>query len=286
MALLRQGGSPLKTIKGYMRRLLFISAIAIVLASCSAQKRALYLQDLSTEKVMELVDNYQIRLKPHDQITVVVNSRFPELAAPFNTSSSYNSLTGTPIDRINTVPTTTSAMQIRTIDENGKLFMPIIGEIDCNGKTRHELAREIERLIREGGHIQDPSVNVQFADLAISILGEVTRPGRFNITSDRITLLDALALAGDLTIYGQRSDVTVIREVGGVRTTAQLDLTSQDIFLSPYYYLQQNDIVYVKPNKYKAQTGEYNQNRTFYLSLISTAISVATLIVTINFASK
>lgn len=269
-----------------MRKILFIVAIAILFASCSAQKRALYLQDLSPERFMELIDTYQIRLKPHDQITVVVNSSHPELAAPFNTSSSYNSLTGTPIDRINNITNPNSAIQIRTIDEKGMLLMPIIGAIDCNGKTRHELAREIEKLIREGGHLQDPSVNVQFADLAISILGEVQKPGRYNITSDRLTLFDALAMAGDLTIYGQRSDVTVIRENNGVRTTAQLDLTSQDIFLSPYYYLQQNDVIYVKPNKYKAQTGEYNQNRTFYLSLISTAISVATLVVTINFASK
>ena len=103
-----------------------------------------------------------------------------------------------------------------------------------------------------------------------------------SITTDRISLLDALALAGDLTVYGQRNDVTVIREEEGKRTSAQLDLTSTDIFTSPYFYLQQNDLVYVKPNKYKARTGEVDPNRNFYISLSSIAISLATLIVTLT----
>lgn len=116
----------------------------------------------------------------------------------------------------------------------------------------------------------------------ISVIGEVARPGQYDITNDRISLLDALSLAGDLTIYGVRSDVKVIREENGVRTTASLDLTSQDIYDSPYFYLQQNDVIYVKPNKYRAQAGEISQNRSFYISLVSTAVSVATLIVTLT----
>ena len=109
--------------------------------------------------------------------------------------------------------------------------------------------------------------------MKISVIGEVARPGQYDITNDRISLLDALSLAGDLTIYGVRSDVKVIREENGVRTTASLDLTSQDIYDSPYFYLQQNDVIYVKPNKYRAQAGEISQNRSFYISLLSRPIS-------------
>lgn len=265
-----------------MKKLLILAISALLMASCASQKRALYLQDLDTKTAAEIANSYQIRFKPHDRLTVVVNSRHPELAAPFNTASSFNSLSGIPIagERYNS--STSNSLQVRTIDSEGMLEMPIIGKIPCAGKTREEVAEEIARKIKEGGHISDPTVNIQFADMAVTIVGDVTKPGRYNITTDRLSLLDALALAGDLTIFGQRKDVTVIREENGVRTSATLDITSQDIFSSPYYYIQQNDVIYVKPNKYKTATGEYNQNRSFYISLISAAVSVATLIVTIT----
>ena len=241
----------------------------VVLASCASQKRVIYLQDTQADEQIKIAQDYQIRIKPLDRLTVVVNSRDTELAGPFNTSTSLNSLTGTPLS---TYSSNSASLQIRTVDENGDLDMPIIGPIQCKGKTRSELAQEIADKIREGGYISDPTVNIQFADMKISVIGEVAR----------ISLLDALSLAGDLTIYGVRSDVKVIREENGVRTTASLDLTSQDIYDSPYFYLQQNDVIYVKPNKYRAQAGEISQNRSFYISLISTAVSVATLIVTLT----
>ena len=168
------------------------------------------------------------------------------------------------------------------MDEQGCLEMPVIGKVQCNGLTRHELAETIAGKIREGGYINDPTVNVQFDDMKISVIGEVTRPGQYNVTRDKISIFDALAMAGDMTVFGIRNEVAVQREVDGVRTIEYLDLTSKEIFNSPAFYIQQNDVIYVKPNKYKAQTGEINQNRSFYLSLISTAISVATLIVTLT----
>lgn len=265
-----------------MKRLLLIALAGWMLASCASQKRVLYLQDLDPQKAEQIISDYQITLKPLDRLTVVVNSKRPELAAPFNTSSSFNSLTGVPIDGASVTATANAALQVRTIDAEGMLEMPIIGKIDCNGKTRQEVADEIARRIIEGGHLNDPNINIQFADMAITILGEVTKPGRYNIVTDRVSLFDALSMAGDLTVYGQRNDVTVIREQEGKRTVAVLDLTSSEILTSPYFYLQQNDVVYVKPNKYKAQTGEYNQNRSFYLSIVSTLVSVATLIVTLT----
>lgn len=265
-----------------MKRILFVVLSVVLTASCASQKRALYLQDLDTQSAQQIAENYQIRIKPLDRLTIVVNSKNPELAAPFNTSTSFNSLTGTPISGETLTTAGSGTLQVRTVDENGLLEMPIIGSVECAGKTRSELAREIADKIRSGGHISDPTVNIQFADMRFSVLGEVARPGLYDITKDRISLFDALSLAGDLTIYGIRNDVSVIREENGVRTSASLDLTSQDIFRSPYFYIQQNDVIYVRPNKYKAQSGEINQNRSFYISLMSTAVSVATLIVTIT----
>lgn len=259
---------------------LIIAAIAVFLCSCSASKHVNYIQDARIDSPERITEDYQLRIKPLDKLTIVVNSKDPELAAPFNTATSFNSLSGAPAG---TGQVSATSLQIRTVDEFGKLSMPIIGELECAGKTRTELARDIEQKIKDGRYISDPTVNVQFADLAISVLGEVTKPGQFNIVNDRVSIFDALAMAGDMTIYGVRNNVKVIREVDGKRVVGQVDLTSKDgVMGTPYYYLQQNDIVYVEPNKNKAQTAEINPNRSFWISATSIILSVATLIATIT----
>ena len=249
---------------------------ALLVTSCASQKRAWYLQDAQPFTPEQIAENGQIRIKPLDRLTIVVNSKDPELAVPFNSSSSLSSLTGA----TNYGSATNQSLQIRTVDENGQLEMPVIGKIECKGKTRSELAQAIADKIVEGGYINDPTVNVQFADMKISVIGEVARPGHYDVTRDKLSIFDALAMAGDLTIYGIRTDVAVAREVDGVRTIEYL--TSKELFNSPAFYIQQNDVIYVKPNKYKAQAGEISQNRNFYLSLVGTAISVATLIITLT----
>ena len=251
---------------------------ALLLASCATNKRAAYIQQVQTDIPTAIEQDYQIRIKPLDRLTVTINSKDPELAAPFNAASSYNSLNG-----LSSYSSSSNGnLQILTVDKEGKIQLPIIGEIDCDGLTRNELAKKIENTIRENGMVHDPIVIIQFADVKFSVLGEVARPGQFSITEDRISLFDALAMAGDLTIYGQRENVALIREENGMRTVHYFDLKNPDILTSPYFYLQQDDVVYVTPNKYKAQAGEINQNRSFYISLVSVAVSVATLLVTIT----
>lgn len=249
----------------------------LLLGACNAQRNVLLLQDVENGAEISLPENYMIRIKPLDQLTVVVNSRNPELAKPFNSSSSYNALTGTNIASA----TGENSLQVLTVDEQGYLTMPILGEIECAGMTRQEFAQDIERRIIEGGYLSDPQVNVRFAELTISIIGEVNRPGRYDIKKDQISILEALALAGDMTIYGNRSEVAVVREKDGKSIVTKLDLRSGDVFASPCYYLEQNDVVIVSPNKYKAATSEINQNRTFWISIASTTISLATLIITL-----
>lgn len=262
-----------------MKHMKLLLLAAILLSSCAAQKRAWYLQDAQPYTPEQILQNGQIRIKPFDRLTIVVNSKDPELAVPFNTATSYASLSGL---MSGGSANGSSSLQIRTVDENGILEMPVIGKVECVGKTRSELAQAIADKISQGGYINDPTVNVQFADMKFSVLGEVARPGNYDITSDRVSLFDALSMAGDLTIFGIRTDVAVAREKDGVRTIEYLDLTSKEIFNSPSFYIQQNDVIYVKPNKYKAQSGEISQNRSFYISLVATAVSVATLIVTLT----
>ena len=251
---------------------------ALLLASCATNKRAAYIQQVQTDIPTAIEQDYQIRIKPLDRLTVTINSKDPELAAPFNAASSYNSLNG-----LSSYSSSSNGnLQILTVDKEGKIQLPINGEIECDGHTRNELAKKIENTIRENGMVHDPIVIIQFADVKFSVLGEVARPGQFSITKDRISLFDALAMAGDLTIYGQRENVALIREENGMRTVHYFDLKNPDILTSPYFYLQQDDVVYVTPNKYKAQAGEINQNLSFYISLVSVAVSVATLLVTIT----
>lgn len=254
----------------------------LLLGACDAQRRVLYLQDVDSGSVVELPESCIIRLKPYDQIHIVVNSLNPELARPFNSSSNYSAFIGSH------ALTTASedAIQTFTIDKNGCIDFPVLGEIRCEGMTREELAELIERRIIDCGYISDPKVNVSFSNLAISIVGEVNKPGRYTIDRDKISIFDALALAGDLTIYANRDNVAVVREHEGKNIITKLDLRSQDVFLSPCFYLEQNDVVIVSPNKYRAATAEINQNRTFWLSITGTAVSLATLIVTIFSVSK
>lgn len=255
---------------------LLLVGIAILLASCNAQERVLYLQGIESGSEIAIPDNYVMRIKPLDQLVVIVNCKDPELALPFNTSTGYSSVNGTKTSTSNA-----NNLQVMTVDTDGYLDLPVIGRIHCAGLSRDELATKIENTIIDGGYIADPKVNVRFAQLSISVIGEVSAPGHYNIAKDKITIFDALAMAKDLTIYGSREDVAVIREKDGKRVITKLDLRSPEVFNSPCYYLEQNDVVIVSPNKYKAATSEINQNRSFWISITSTAISLATLVMTI-----
>lgn len=266
----------------------FISAIllATLLVGCNATKRISY-GFKKDEIVKSLMSDGQIRIKPLDRLTILVSSQNSELAAPFNASSSFNSLSANPagVSSANGL----QSVQVRTVDENGILEMPIIGKIQCKGKTRTELANEIAKKIIDGGYISDAMVNIQFADMKVYVLGEVTRPGQFDITRDKITILEALAMAGDMTIFGNRANVTVVRRSADDKQyeVHELNFLEGDQMSSPAFYLQQGDVVYVHPNKYKAATAEINQNRTFWLSIVSTLITATSLVLTIvNFARK
>ncbi len=265
-------------------RLLLLAVVAVGICACSPQKRIIYLQDIADNSEFKLPNESQIRIKPLDRLTVVVSSKDSELAYPFNTATSYNSLTNSPYGSSNV--NGTQSLQIRTVNEQGYLYMPIIGEIYCAGKTRSELAEEIANKIIAGGYISDATVNIQFADMKVFVMGEVARPGQFDITRDRINLLEALAMAGDMTIYGNRTNVSVIRNENGTNKVYVMDLLNSDMFSSPGYFLQQGDVVYVQPNRYKSATAEINQNRSFWISIASTLLTATSLVISILAYSK
>ena len=251
----------------------FLCLIAF-LASCSAPKEVLYLQDIASIKEENIDKNYEVIIHKDDLLAILVNSKDPELALPFNV----------PVVTYQIGAQTTAQQRLLgyLVDQNGDIDFPILGKIHVEGLTRMQVTELIKQKLMSEDLIKDPIVTVQFLNFKVSVMGEVTRPGTFDISGDRITLLEALSMAGDLTIYGRRDRVAVIREKDGKRRILYHDLRSSDIFQSPCYYLQQNDIVYVEPNKAKTGQSRINSNNSVgvWLSAVSVLASITSLMVT------
>ena len=237
----------------------------ILFSACNSTKEVVYLQDVVPLKQQDIERKYEVFIHEDDLLSIMVNSKDPELALPFNM----------PLITYQIGSESSGQQRILgyLVDTNGDIDFPILGKLHVAGLSRLELR----------DYIKDPVVTVQFLNYKVSVMGEVARPGSFTITGDRITLLEALSMAGDLTIYGRRDRVAVIREENGKRTILFHDLRSSDIFTSPCYYLQQNDIVYVEPNKAKAGQRDINQNNSVsvWLSAVSVLAAVASLLVTV-----
>ncbi len=249
-----------------------VVCVAVFFTACTSTKKIIYLQDVVPLKQQEIEQKYEVIIHSDDLLAIMVNSRDPELALPFN------------MPMITYQLGSASNGQQRVlgylVDTNGNIDFPILGQIHAEGLTRMQLTELIKNRLIEGDLIKDPIVTVQFLNFKISVMGEVGRPGSFTISGDRITLLEALSMAGDLTIYGRRDRVGVIRENDGKRTILFHDLRSAEIFNSPCYYLQQNDIVYVEPNKAKSGQSSINQNNSIgvWVSVISLLTTIAVLI--------
>ena len=250
-----------------------VVCMAVFFTACTSTKKIIYLQDVVPLKQQEIEQKYEVIIHGDDLLAIMVNSRDPELALPFN------------MPMVSYQLGSNAGGQQRVlgylVDTNGNIDFPILGEIHVEGLTRMQLTELIKNKLIEGDLIKDPIVTVQFLNFKISVMGEVGRPGNFTISGDRITLLEALSMAGDLTIYGRRDRVGGgIRENNGKRTILFHDLRSADIFNSPCYYLQQNDIVYVEPNKAKSGQSSINQNNSIgvWVSVISLLTTIAVLI--------
>lgn len=265
---------------GGSRFLSFLACIGLVViaVSCASPEKVLYLQDVEQYKEQVIDEAYEVRIHKDDLLSIMVNSRNPELALPFNMPLLTFQLGS------NQVYTGQQRVLGYLVDSEGYIDFPILGKLRVDGLTRLQLTNLIKNRLIEEDLIKDPVVTVQMLNFKISVMGEVARPGSFSITSDRVTLLEALSMAGDLTIYGKRDRVAVIREVNGKRTILYHDLRSADLFRSPCYYLQQNDIVYVEPNRAKIGQSEINQNNSVGVWL--SAVSVLTSIVSIIIVSR
>lgn len=249
----------------------------LLMTSCGMPKDIVYFQDLETEKVLEIDYNNGIVAKPNDELSIIVTCQNPELAAIFNlplvttlagrgTSQAYNQQVAT-----------------YTVNTNGKINFPILGEIKVEGMSRTEISDKIKNELISQKLLDDPVVSVSFVNVYYSVTGEVAKPGRFPLDRDRMTVLDALANAGDLTIYGDRIGVKVLRREEGILKTYNIDLTNAEtVSKSPAYLIQQDDVIYVTPNAARGRMSTVNGNNlistSFWLSVASVLTSVAVLV--------
>lgn len=265
---------------------LVLACMASLLVSCSTQKEIAYFQDIKPGEENTLTDATIIRIRPEDKISIIVNSKDPELAALFNLPYISSQIGSTRSSSQNS----NSQISGFTVDSDGYIDYPIIGKIYVQDMTREEIAKYIKNELISRNLIKDPIVTVEFMNLTIAVLGEVSSPGRYSIDRDKITILEALSMAGDLTINGKRDNVQVLRNVNNKQVTYTLDLRSaKDIYTSPAYYLQQNDVIYVEPNSKRARESTVNGNNvrsaSFWVSIASLTMTIATTIITI-FAIK
>lgn len=266
--------------------LLWLLAIGILaVPSCSTPKEISYFQDLESVEGQRIGGAKGITVQPKDKISIIVNCKSPELTALFNLPYVTQRLGE---NSRSTISSGYSQGYISgyTVDDRGCVDFPVLGEVHVAGMTREEIASEIKRELREQGQATDAVVTVDFMNLYYQVLGEVARPGRYAIDKDALTILDAIGAAGDLTIYGRRDRVKVLRDEGGRMRTYEVDLCSaSDLIASPVYYVRQNDVIYVDPNDVRARQSTVNGNNvrstSFWISLTSLAASVTNTIVVI-----
>jgi len=261
-----------------IKRLLLLLALPLLVASCTSYKNVPYLQNPeAVNDFEETLPLYDAKIMPKDLLSITVNTTDPKAATPFNLTVQ------TPINAAltNISTTTQPTMQQYLVNNKGEIDFPVIGRLEVGGLTKNEA----EDLIRERlkPYLKEsPIVTVRMANYKISVLGEVARPGSFTIGNEKVNVLEALAMAGDMTIYGVRDDVKLIREdVNGKREIINLNLNNAGIVTSPYYYLKQNDIIYVTPNKTKAKNSDIGNSTTLWVSSISILVSIAGLLVNI-----
>jgi len=249
-----------------IKKITVLLLITLALTSCASRKKIVYFQNISS-----LSDNnYEPKVKPDDELLIVVNVTSPNeaLAAPFNQST------------LNLTPGMGQGQagegRVYLVDRDGFIQLPLVGAVKVGGLTRQETIEILKKEVKK--YINEPIITLRITNFKVTVIGEVKAPGTYNFTSERLTLPEALGLAGDLTIYGKRDNVLIIRETGGKKTYNYVDLTKVDFMQSEFYYLTQNDLVYVEPNKTMVNSSVIGRDLTIAISSVSILLALLTFI--------
>lgn len=248
--------------------------LAIMSSSCTTQKKLAYFREVGPDNTQEINDQFktahEAQIVAGDMLIITVTGLDPAAVAPFNMPVVSYSSPGS--DQIYSTP----SLQSYLVDVEGNIDFPVIGKVHIAGNSKSEAVKLLNDKLEP--FLKNAIVTIKFLNYKVTVIGEVSRPGQYTINNERVTILDALGLAGDMTPYGKRNNVLITRENDGKLEFCRLNLNSKDVFTSPYYYLQQNDIVYVEPNSVRAVA---SQNLSLYLSAITTLGSLATVIVSV-----
>ncbi|HEU4788930.1 MAG TPA: polysaccharide biosynthesis/export family protein [Flavobacterium sp.] len=257
----------------FLTKKVILLLFVISLFSCASRKDLVYYQNIDDAKFPEKLNSYEIKIQPDDLLLIIVSAQDPEIAAPFNLMSVTVENTARPY-----VISGQQTNQTYLVDAKGTIDFPVLGNLKVGGLTRTEVLKMLKDKIAV--YIKDPIINIRVTNFKVSVQGEVAQPGTYNVISERITLMEALSMARDLTIYGLRNNILIIREIDGVKSYNRVDITQSDFINSPFYYLAQNDIVYVEPNKNKINGAAVGPNTSVLISITSLLITLVTLIVT------
>ena len=269
-----------------MKIRVFLYPLMILLTACGASREYAYISDAERDSAQAIISTFASTIHPGDQLYIYVASQTPESVIPFNeeTNKTATSMAGVPIK-----PAGENIVDGYRVSQAGTISFPVLGTIPAAGMTRDSLARDIEERLRDGGYVNDPIVTIRLMNFRVAVVGEVKQPQELHITGERLTIFEALAMCGDVTIHGLRNNVAVIRQASSEgpqfstinpqdpNNTGEvgiIDLTSKEIFSSPYYYLQQGDIVYVEPDDYKKRLSSRDPNVPTYISLTVSAVNL------------
>lgn len=263
-----------------MKKILGLVASAILcllLGSCGSGKNIAYFKNADTVDLSASKGLFDARIMPKDLLTITVSTTDPKASMPFNLSVT-NTLNNT-----GSLYTGAGALQTYLVDNDGYINFPVVGAVKVGGLTKRQCETRIrEKILPYMSKSENPIVTVKMASFKVAVAGEVKSPGIFNVDQEKISIMEALARAGDLTIYGKRDNVLLMREDStGQKSFHRINLNDANLVNSPYYYLQQNDYIYVEPNKVQAQNSAIGSSVTIWFSVLSVVTSVASLVVNV-----
>lgn len=248
-----------------------VLSLLFLLFSCGSKKDIVYYQNIDAMAPRQNTDSYEVKIQPDDLLLIIVSAEDPEIAMPFNLST----VTVSDSNKLE-MAGGQQVIQSYLVDRTGMIDFPVLGKLQVGGLTRSEVLNLLKQKIVI--YIKNPIINLRITNFKISLQGEVNLPGTYPIASERVTLIEALSMAKDLTIYGKRDNILVIREVNGNKSYNRVDITKSDFINSPFYYLAQNDVVYVEPNKTKVNSSAVGPNTSVVISAISILVSISVLI--------
>jgi polysaccharide export outer membrane protein len=258
------------------KNFLLAAGLVFFLTSCGTPRDVLYFQgvdSLTEEQIARMEQTYTSRICPDDMLTITVTAWDPSVVTPFNPPvwayASQGEVTVTHSEQLHTY----------LVDSDGNIVFPVIGKVKAAGMSKQEFAVFLQEKVSH--YVKDALVNVQIVNYRVTVIGEVARPGSLTVQNERISILDAIGRLGDLTINANRKNILIIRDNNGRKEFGRVNITTPEVFSSPYFYLRQNDLVYVEPNKPKQRNYNVTQSQTFTVSIVSTLLTTVSVITTV-----